>query len=186
MNVTEVMNLPEAQEDAETLVLLREMNRKLEHIEGAVEALERRVEGVAELREDLWPMVRGASHALSRKLDELDQRGALAFAREGLAVIERVATSFDEDDVRLLGDNVVSILQTVRNLTQPEVMAVADRAALALKETGDPPDRKLGLLRAMRDPEVRRGMALLLTVLRELGAQRGNGSGAAEAVAAAV
>ncbi len=184
MNVTEVMNLPEAQEDTEVLVLLKEINRKLEHIENAVTALEHRVEGVAELREDLWPMVQGASHALSRKLHELDQRGALAFARESLAVMERVATSFDEEDVRLLGENVVTILQTVRNLTQPEVMAVADRAALALKETGDRPDRKLGLLRAMRDPEVRRGMALLLTVLRELGAQSDDGRGVASGAAA--
>ena len=32
--------------------------------------------------------------------------------------------------MQLLGDNVVSILETVRNLTQPEVLGVADTAAI--------------------------------------------------------
>jgi uncharacterized protein YjgD (DUF1641 family) len=81
-------------------------------------------------------------------------------------VAETVATSFTPEDVRLLGQNVVSIFNTVRNLTQPQMLGVADRAAEALKSE---PDTRFGLIRSMRDPEIRRGMALLFAVLRELG-----------------
>jgi uncharacterized protein YjgD (DUF1641 family) len=114
-------------------------------------------------------MVQGASHQISTKLHELEQRGALGFAREAVKVGERIATSFNEEDVRLLGDNVVHILQTVRNLTQPEVLEIADRAAVAVQESEAHPAKKLSLWKAMRDPEIRRGMNLMLTVLREMG-----------------
>ena len=97
----------------------------------------------------------------------------MGFVKEAVKVGERIATSFDEEDVRLLGENVVSILQTVRNLTQPEVLEVADRAAVALKGTEEQPAKKIGLFKAMRDPEIRRGMTMMLTVLREMG-QEGN------------
>ncbi len=40
-------------------------------------------------------------------------------------------------------------------------------------------EKKLGLFKALRDPEVRRGMAVMLNVLRELGSDTDNGRGAA-------
>ena len=96
---------------------------------------------------------------------------------------EIVATSFNEEDVRLLGENVVHILKTTRNLTQPEVLDVADRAAVALKDTEAHPQKKIGLLKALRDPEIRRGMTLMLSVMRELGSEQANGNDAAAHVA---
>ncbi|MDH5759419.1 MAG: DUF1641 domain-containing protein [Gemmatimonadota bacterium] len=172
MNVADVMDLPEVRSDSELLTELRAMNEKLDRIDKAVTAMEYRIEGIEELREDLWPMVQGVSHAVTTRLHELEQAGAIGFAREGINVLERVATSFTEEDVRLLGENVVSILRTVRNLTQPEILGVADRAAGALKDTtGDTHPKKLGVVRALRDPDVRRGMNLLLAVMKELGHQ---------------
>jgi uncharacterized protein YjgD (DUF1641 family) len=57
----------------------------------------------------------------------------------------------------------------VRNLTQPEVLQIADRAAVAVQESEAQPAKRLGLWKALRDPEIRRGMNLMLTVLREMG-----------------
>jgi uncharacterized protein YjgD (DUF1641 family) len=59
---------------------------------------------------------------------------------------------------------------TVRNLTQPEILNLADKATEALKEQTTPsPIGTLGLLKAMREPEVRRGTGVLLELLRSLG-----------------
>ena len=82
-----------------------------------------------------------------------------------------ISTSFTQEDVKALGDNVVHILHTVRSLTQPEVLDLADKAAGALKEAPAQPLGRIGLLKSFRDPEVRKGLTMFLTVLRELGGE---------------
>jgi uncharacterized protein YjgD (DUF1641 family) len=170
MTVADVMDLDARPDDAsQILEELRDIGRKLDRMERIIDAVTYRLESLEDMREDLWPMVQGASHQLSVKLHELEERGAVGFAREAVKVGERIATSFNGEDVRLLGENVVHILQTVRNLTQPEVLQIADRAAVAVQESEAQPAKRLGLWKALRDPEIRRGMNLMLTVLREMG-----------------
>lgn len=152
---------------------LAEMNGKLDRVALIVDDLGRRMESFDDLKEDLVPITHGALKIAYNKLHELEQEGALDFAAESLQVAQTIATHFTREDVRLLGDNVVKILETVRNLTQPGVLQVADRAALALQE--GPEDAGIGIFKAMRDPEIRRGMAMLFAVLRELGSVTGNG-----------
>jgi uncharacterized protein YjgD (DUF1641 family) len=182
MTVADVMDMN--QDNASELVdQLRQMNAKLDRIDGVLDTLQHRVESLEDIREDLWPMIHGASHQITRKLHELEQSGALGFVTEGAKMAEVVATSFTQEDVRLLGQNVVHILQTVRGLTQPEVLDIADRAAVALKDTESHPKKKIGLLRALRDPEIRRGMTLMLGVMKELGTDPANGKNVAAQVA---
>jgi len=174
MTVADVMDM-DAGTATDLVSELRQMNEKLGRIDTALDRLQHRVEGLEELREDMWPMVQGASHQITRKLHELEQSGALGFVTEGTRMAEVVATSFTQEDVRLLGENVVHILKTVRGLTQPEVLDIADRAAVALKDTELHPEKKIGLFRALRDPEIRRGMTLMLGVMKELGTDPTNG-----------
>ena len=124
--------------------------------------------GLAELAGPVMQMV-------TTKAAELEQRGYFDFAHGGLGIADRVVTSFGEDDIKALGDNVVLILKTVKEMTQPEVMNLLSRTALEVQESEDAPvgpaPSTLALLRQMRDPEVRRGLARALTLLRSLGSQ---------------
>jgi uncharacterized protein YjgD (DUF1641 family) len=106
-------------------------------------------------------------------LEKMEQDGYFAFAREGWGIMERVVTEFSEDDVRALGDNIVTILTTVRNMTQPEIMALANNAIGAIQEV--PPEEKvpstLSLLRELSNPKTRRGMARMINLLKALDEQ---------------
>ncbi len=53
---------------------------------------------------------------------ELEQKGYFTFARGGMRMMDNVVTSFSEEDVNRLGDNIVLILNTVKDMTQPEIM----------------------------------------------------------------
>ena len=123
----------------------------------------------------LTELVGPVMQMVTSKATELDEKGYFAFAQGGLEIADRVVTSFSEDDVRALGDNVVLILNTVKEMTQPEVMNLLSRAAIEVQAAEDeqpgPPPSTLALLRQMRDPDVRRGLARTLTVLHSLGAQ---------------
>jgi len=149
---------------------LLEACQKLDTATQILLELKRDKEMVMELGQDLMPMANGIIHLTSDRLQEFESDGTLDFVREGLRVAERVSKSFTPEDVRLLGDNIVQILMTVRNLTQPEVLDLADRATESLRvQTSPKPVGTFGLLKAMRDPEVQKGTGVLLDLLRSLG-----------------
>lgn len=104
------------------------------------------------------------------KLDHLERDGYFSFAREGWKIAERIVTEFSEDDVRALGDNIVTILSTIRTMTQPEIMALTNNAVSAI-QMEIPETKKVSnwaLLRELGNPKVRRGMVRLLNLLKAL------------------
>jgi uncharacterized protein YjgD (DUF1641 family) len=104
-------------------------------------------------------------------LDQLEQDGYFAFARGGYYILERIVTEFNEEDVRELGDTIVAILTTVRNMTQPDVLALANSAIESMRsqptKNGKPPST-LSLLRQLSDPKVRVGLSKMLTLVSSL------------------
>lgn len=105
------------------------------------------------------------------ELDRLEQQGLFTFAQEGWRIVDRVVTEFSEEDVRALGDNIVTILTTVRRMTQPEVLNMANQAMAALEPAEDEKVSTLELMRALTDPKVRVGLARMLLMLKILADQ---------------
>jgi uncharacterized protein YjgD (DUF1641 family) len=104
---------------------------------------------------------------------DLERRGYFAFAQEGQRVMERVVTEFSPEDVRALGDNIVTILTTVRNMTQPDIMALANNAvdSLHAPEPSLEDATPWALMREVNDPQVRKGLARLLRMVKSFAEQ---------------
>lgn len=138
------------------------------------EAEERRRLGrvYSELIGDLSPVASQGMASLSRALAEAEARGYVGFARSGLGVVDRVVTSFDESDIEALSDNIVLILETLKEMTQPEVMQLLKSTVHQIQEVEEPhePPSLLALLRELRTVEARRGLYRLVVALRSLGA----------------
>lgn len=134
------------------------------------------LESALDLVDELQVLTRPVFHSAVQALDQIEHKGYFAFGREGVRIAERVVTEFSEDDVRALGDNIVTILRTVKNMTQPDIMALANRAADSLHETEavDPNVSVWSLVRDMNDPKVRQGLARLMRVLRTFSEGPGN------------
>ena len=126
------------------------------------------------LVEDIMPLTGDAFVKVTSSLADLEQRGYFTFAREGIGVLDRVVTTYDEDDIRALGDNIVVILDTVKQMTQPEVMTMLSRTVDSMDETDVESASLFKLARQMRDPEIKRGLARLLGMLRTMGAENPN------------
>jgi uncharacterized protein YjgD (DUF1641 family) len=125
----------------------------------------------AELVTDLAPVAEEAMTSLTEILAEAERRGYFGFARSGMGVLDKVVTSFSEEDVEALGDNIVLILDTIKQMTQPDVMAMLQRTVDVAREPepAEPPSL-FALLKEMREPEVRRGLARAISMLRSVGA----------------
>ena len=133
-----------------------------------------RLESAHGLLEEFELMGKPMFNQIIEKLDVMERQGYFNFAREGWQIAERVVEEFDEEDVRALGDNIVTILATVRRMTQPEIMALANNAIGAISEVPvDTPEKvsTLDLLRELSDPQVRRGMVRLLGMIKVLADQ---------------
>ena len=71
----------------------------------------------------MWrPLTRDMMDEATTNWRSLERKGYFGFARQGFYVMDQIVTSFSEEDVKQLGDNVVLILNTVKALTQPEMM----------------------------------------------------------------
>jgi uncharacterized protein YjgD (DUF1641 family) len=131
------------------------------------------LESLMDLLQTVGPLSDHAFGVAVDKLAEAERKGYFAFARGSLQIVDNIVTSFSEEDVRALGDNIVLILNVIKELTQPQIMSfVKHTVAAAEEEIAKPVDISLrALLRQMNDPAVRRGLALTMRVLRVIGAQ---------------
>lgn len=155
---------------------------RLDRIEARLDALlahaERRdaeLEPLRDLAAEIGVLSGPAMAAVTSHVAAWDAAGYLGFARSGARVVDRIMTSFDEDDVEALGDNVVLMLETLRDLTQPEILRLLRQTAGSVGHLevppGSEPPSTFALLRQLRDPDVRRGLGRMLDLLKNIGAE---------------
>jgi uncharacterized protein YjgD (DUF1641 family) len=156
--------------DPEDLVrLLKKLVRHGPQIEMLVDQLD----SLTDLLDVARPMLREGVDKATALAGDFEKKGYFTFAQGGMRMMDNVVTSFGEDDVNRLGDNIVLILNTVKDMTQPEIMNFLRNTLLvASKEVEKPVSTSfLDLYRQMQDPAVRRGLALTMRVLKVVGDQ---------------
>lgn len=150
---------------------LHQLHASVDALAGQVNTLVEAHQRVAGLWETLGPVATQALQVSATRLADLEQRGYFDFAREAFNVVDKVIDGYTPDDVHALADQVVDILAVVRRLTQPGVLDAVEHAADAAERAGTPdPPGVLGVLKATsRDEDVRRGLMVAVSVLREIG-----------------
>lgn len=143
---------------------------RIDALAGQVAYLVQRQEKTEELFAEMMPIAREVIRTTTAKFDELEKKGYFAFGGEVVKVAQRVVESYSPADVRQLGDAVVSILDTVRAMTQPEVLAVMGEASEVLHHAdAAQPIGLMGMVRATRSEDVQRGMAIVMELLKKVG-----------------
>jgi uncharacterized protein YjgD (DUF1641 family) len=149
------------------------VKRLLRNTSGLVDLLDR-MESAFGLTDDVNRIGKEVFAVTVETLDRFEREGYFRFMQEGWKIVEHVVTEFSEEDVRALGENVVTILTTVRNMTQPEILSLANNAVEAISAEAiveDAPST-LKLLREFSDPQVRKGLARMLNVVKALADQK--------------
>jgi uncharacterized protein YjgD (DUF1641 family) len=164
--------LEEVQEYVDLGDLLRLLKRLLRNGRNFEMMLDQ-LESLTDLARTVGPLTDQAFEKATDLLQEAEHKGYFGFARGGMQIADNVVTSFGEDDVKKLGDNVVLILNVVKDMTQPEIMSLIRNIVSGVEgEVAKPVNTSLpALLGQMRDPNVRRGLALTMRVLRVVGSQ---------------
>jgi uncharacterized protein YjgD (DUF1641 family) len=167
-----VKQLEEVQEYVDLGDLLRLFKRLLRNGRN-IETMLDQLESIMDLVQTIGPLSDQAFEQAVTVLQTAEHKGYFAAARGGMRIADNIVSSFTEEDVEALGENVVLILNVVKDMTQPQIMNfVRSTVNEAEGELEKPVDTSLlALLRQMNDPAVRRGLAQFMRVMRVVGSQ---------------
>ena len=153
------------------LYLVKRVARNTRNIELVLD----QVESLSDLVKDASPIVNDAVLMAVEQMDAMERRGYFRLAKEGQVVLDNIVDAFGPEDVRQLGNNVVTILTTVKQMTQPEIMGMMQNLAGSMRMAETQPQEvstsMWSLLKQFRDPQTRRGLAITLGMLRAVGSE---------------
>lgn len=130
------------------------------------------LETLHDLMRDMSPIAHDAFVLAVEKLDEMEKKGYFTFIREMLRLLDAVVTQFSAEELQALTESLVSLSATVKQLLQPDMIARVQQMLVSYQQAVEDPkglDTSVwALMRQMRDPDVRRGLALSLQFLKIL------------------
>lgn len=131
-------------------------------------------ESVTDLLKDAGPIINEVGIDFTHKLHEFEQKGYFEFFKELANIMDNIISSYPPEEVRALSDNIVTILDTVRNITQPDMLHAINNAVSIFKnlDTNEIPEYSLWkVFREMNTPEMKRGLGFIMTFLKNLSKQ---------------
>jgi uncharacterized protein YjgD (DUF1641 family) len=129
------------------------------------------MESAEDFFSDLKPLGKQVFDQLMHTLNELDQKGYFEFFQESIKIIDTVVTSFSVEDVRLLRENIASILLTFKNMTQPEMLSTIDNALGFFRKMDITVDKDVSyfqIMKEFRNPEVKQGIIFMLEFIKNM------------------
>jgi len=144
--------------------------RFIRNVGTMIELLDK-AESINDLTKDLEPVITQMGMDGIKKMHELEQRGYFEFFNELSNVADNIITNFSAEDVKLLAENVVTILETVKNLTQPDMLQAINNAVLVYKNLDIQDIEEYSIWRVMKETrtaEMKKGIGFLVTFLKNI------------------
>jgi len=124
------------------------------------------LEGLMGFMEDIGPLSRDVFLNVMNRLDTMERKGYLSFLQAMLEIGDDVVTSFNREDLQNMRHSVPELLEMVKEMSRPEVVAKLRRSVAALNDEEPLNVSLFGLAGQMNDPAVRRGMSRTLSALK--------------------
>ena len=126
---------------------------------------------VMDLVKDLEPIANEVIIDATKQLHEFEQKGYFEFIKEFGRVIDNIVTHYGAEDARMLADNVVAMLDVVKNLTQPDMLKSIDNAVrvFASLEMDNIPEYSIfKVMREMNKPEMKKSIGFVMMFLKNM------------------
>jgi uncharacterized protein YjgD (DUF1641 family) len=147
--------------------LFKKLLRNINNISNIFDQLE----NLRDFLKDFSPISRELAIDFMKKLDEFDKKGYFEFFKESQHIVDNVVTSFTVEDVKALGDNIVTILNTVKNLTQPDMLQSVNNALSVYKKLDIEIKEEISLMKIIKElnqPETKKALYFALQFLKSI------------------
>ncbi len=124
-----------------------------------------------DLIKDVGPIANEVIIDATKKMNEFEQKGYFEFIREFGRIVDNVVSYYGVEDMQMLADNVVAILDTVKNLTQPDMLRSVDNAVkvFANLEMENIPEYSIfRVVREMGKPEMKKALGFFVTFMKNM------------------
>ena len=141
--------------------------RNIGNIKTVMETLEMAVD----LGKEVGPMANEMIIDFTKQMNEFEQKGYFKFFREFGPIIDNIVQGFSPEDLKELSENIVSILGTVKDMTQPEVLGTMQNAIKAFNsmETETVPEYSVWkVMRELNSPEMKKALGYGITFMKNV------------------
>lgn len=150
---------------------VKQLMLKLVRNVGTINEMFEMMESVNDLAKDASPILHQIGLDGIHLMNQFEQKGYFDFLKEAMSIMDNVVEHFSVEDVRLLADNAVSILETVKSLTQPDMLKAINSGLVVYKsiEIEDVKEYSLwSAFKAMNSKEMKRGLGFMITFLQNI------------------
>lgn len=168
--VTELDNRSIEIDPEDVKMIALKLVRNVRNINGVLDTFE----STADFLKDASPIMNEMIIDMIRKLNEFDQKGYFEFFTEAGNIIDNVVTHFSREDVSLLVDNIVPMLETIKGLTQPDMLKSVNNAVKIFSKLdmdSSPEYSVWKLMREMNKPEMKRAIGFMVTFMKSMSKQ---------------
>lgn len=128
-------------------------------------------ESIMDLTKEVGPIANEVIIDISKKLGEFEDKGYFDFFREALKIVDNILMGFSPEDVKSLSENIVTIMSTVKQITQPELMNTVNNAVKIYSsiQVDNIPEYSLWkAFKEMNTPEMKKGLGFIITFMKNL------------------
>ena len=128
-------------------------------------------ESFNDLAKDVGPITKEVGIDTIKKLHEFEQKGYFEFFKELTGVMDKIVENYSPEDVRTLANNMGTIMEIVRGLTQPEMLNAVNNAVSVYQNMDKENIEEYSLwktFRTMNSKEMKKGMGFLMTFMKQL------------------
>jgi uncharacterized protein YjgD (DUF1641 family) len=129
------------------------------------------LESGKDLLSDLTPIVQQVGLDSIHMMNDFEKKGYFEFITQSMKIVDNIVTHFSTDDLQLLANNIVSILETVKTMTQPDMLKAINSALIVYKSIDMDNIEEYSLFkafRAMNSKEMKRGIGFMITFLQNI------------------
>lgn len=158
--------------DAETFVsILVKLVRHLDKFDQMIDM----IENVTDLVNDVTPILHQMGLDAINKMAEFERKGYIDFVKEIGKIGENVMTHFTVEDVKELADNIVPMLETVKRITQPDMLVAVNNAITVYGSLEMEKFEEFSMFKALkelRSPEMKKGLGFMINFMKNLAKQQ--------------
>lgn len=133
-----------------------------------------KLESALDFFEDFKPIGKELFADTLDTLDKLDRAKYFEFAGEAIHISDNIVEHFTREDIKLLADNIVPILETIKSITQPQMMGAVKNAITVFDKMDLDNIEEVSVWKAMRElntPEMKRGLGFILAFVKNISNQ---------------
>ena len=127
------------------------------------------LESANDFMKDIVPIVNQIGFDTIAKFVEFEKKGYLDFFKEFVTITDKIVGNYTKEDIKQLSGNIETILEIIKNITQPEMLELTNNTLTSIKnvDTQNVPTYSLWkTYKEIKSPEMKKGIGFMLTFMK--------------------